>query len=415
MNKQNKLRQAMDKTLPGLEKDVWFDHRVLSRIHEEAAPRRGVSKRAVLAVLIAAMLLLSATAVAAVLLGGREVVDEYAVPMALENDSESYIKGYYTHKELAELLHTLNENGITLEEQDTIMQAFQSGRGFWEEDVIEAICTEAFGARMYAWSVAEKYWYDELLVKIGAKERNWYALPEESDMTVDAARAHASSLLNKEYSLSLPTESNEVWLICEYFFAEDDINPAMWYFNFVNRADSSAEYGVHFDREGKVIRMEDVGAIYAAWEQSIVSQEPAERNPEQDTEYRCRQDAYKQHQQTYGENWWFWPLEAQQEAIGGHHHVPEGDEMSRDEAVEIALNAIRQQRGEGALDALGEYHIGAICQRYQEPEGMWITWCIYVTSDPVYMSDGFRVDLDDPIGIQKMPGIEVQQANAGNG
>lgn len=415
MNNRNNLRRAMDSTLPGLEQDVWFEQRVLNRIHEQPMARRGISKRTVLTLLLAAMLLLSATAVAAVLLSGREVVDAYAVPMALENDSDVYIKGFYTHEELAKLICTLKENGITLDEQDTIMQAFQSGHGYWEEDVIEAICMEAFGSRMYAWSVEEKHWYDELLVQIGAKEKNWYELPDESDMTVAEARTYAASLLNKEYDLALPAESNEEWLICDYFFAADDVNPAMWYFNFVNRVDSTMEYGVHFDRKGKGIRMEDIGAIYAAWEQSIISQEPVKKNPAQDAEYRRRQDAYNQYQQTYGVNWWFWPLEAQQEAMGGNHHIPEGDEMTRDEAIEYALNAICERYGEEVLAQLGDYQVGAICKHYQEPEGSLIAWCVYVTSDPEYVSDGFRVEFDDPSGVQNTDGVMVMPANAENG
>jgi len=414
MNKQNKLRRAMDSLLPGLEKDAWFEQRVLNRIHEQPASRMP-RKRTVAALLIAALLLLSATAVAAVVLSGREMVDEYAVPMALNND-KPFVNGSYTHEELTALIQTLNENGLTLNETDTIMQAFQSGHGYWEEDVIEAICTEALGGRMYAWSVEEKHWYLDLLVKIGARERNYYLLPDENDMTVSEARALAAQLLNTEYGLSLPTESNEEWLICESLYAADDVNPAMWYFNFVNRTDSTQEYGVHFDREGNVLRMEDVGAIYAAWEQSILQQASAEEDPAKEAAYQSRKEAYQKHQQVYGENWWFWPLEAQQEAMGGHHHVPEGlQEMSRDKAVETALNAIRQQYGKEALDALGDYHVGAICQRYQEPEGFRITWCIYITSDPVYISDGFRVQFDDPCGIQKIPSIEVQPANAENG
>ncbi len=414
MNKQNNLRRAMDKTLPGLETDVWFEQRVMNRIHEQ--PRsRALPKRTLALVLAAALMLLSATAVAAVLLSGREVVDEFAVPMALDNDSETYVKGFYSHEELVQLIRTMNENGIMLNEEDTIMQAMKDGHGYWEEDVIEAICTEAFGSRMYAWSVEEKYWYDELLVKIGAKERNWYCLPGEGDMTISAARTYAAKLLNTEYGLALPAESNEEWLICENFFAADDVNPAMWYFAFVNRADSSIEYGVHFDREGKVIRMEDVGAIYAAWEQTIVSQEPVEEDPDREAEYRRRQDAYGKYQQTYGENWFFWPLEAQMEALGHHHHMPEGNEMSRDAAVEFALNAIREQYGEEALAQLGGYQVGAICNRYQEAEGPCISWCIYVTSDPVYVSDGFRVEFDDPNGVQRTKDVLVLPANAENG
>ena len=57
--------------------------------------------------ILAALLLLSATALAAVLLSGREVVDGLAVPMAIDNDSETFTQGSYTHEELAELIRIL--------------------------------------------------------------------------------------------------------------------------------------------------------------------------------------------------------------------------------------------------------------------------------------------------------------------
>ena len=414
MNKQNNLRRAMDKALPGLEQNVWFEQRVLARIREPERVRR-LSKRSMALALLALMLLLSVTAVAATLLSGREVADEYAVPMALENDTETYVEGSYTHQELADLIRVLNENGLNLEEESTIMQALQDGYGYWEKDVITAICEEAFGGRFYAWSAEEKYWYDDMLVKIGAKERNWYCMPEEGDMTVPEAREYAAALLNEAYDLALPAQSDEMWLICEYFFAADEVNPATWRFDFVNRADSAIQYGVNFDREGRVILVEDVGAIQASQEQSMIALELAGEDPDREAAYRRRQEAYEKYQEIHGDNWWFWPLEAQQEAMGGNHHIPEGDELTRDEAVSLALNAICEQYGAEALARLGEYHVGAICKCYQESEGMWITWCIYVTSDPVYVSDGFRVDFDDPVGIQKTPGVEVRQANAENG
>lgn len=415
MNKQNKLRRAMDNALRGLEQKDGFEQRVMRRIHEQ--PRDwAIPKRTIALVLAGLLALLSATAVAAVLLSGREVVDAYAVPMALGNDNEAFTQGSYTHEELAQLIRTLNENGITLDEESTIMRAFQSGHGYWEKDVIQAICEEAFGGRHYAWSMEEKYWYDELLVKIGAKERGWYLLPGEGDMTVPEARAHAAELLNQEYGLALPAESNGEWLICEYFFAADAISPATWRFDFVSRATGSIEYGVNFDRDGEVILIEDVGEIQSVVATVAPTQEPTEEDPARWAEKERQQEAYAAYQKTYGEEYWyFWPLEAQKDALGHPHHVPEGDELSRDAAVEYALNAIREQYGQEALAQLGEYQVGAICNRREESEGYCISWCIYITSDPVYVSNGFRVEFDDPSGVQKTDGVMVMPANAENG
>lgn len=125
--------------------------------------------------------------------------------------------------------------------------------------------------------------------------------------------------------------------------------------------------------------------------------------------------AYESYRQQYGENWFFWPLEAQKDALGGHHHVPEGDEMTREEAVEMALRAIEEKHGKEALAQLGDYQVGAICCRYEEQEGVRISWLLYITSDRELMSNGFRVDFDDPNGLMELTEVEVQRANTGNG
>lgn len=123
-------------------------------------------------------------------------------------------------------------------------------------------------------------------------------------------------------------------------------------------------------------------------------------------------DVYKQQ---YGENWFFWPLEAQNDALGGHHHVPEQGEMTRDEAVDMALQAVKAQYGKEALTQLGDYQIGVICCRYEEPEGTRFSWELYITSDPEFLSNGFRVNIVVFEGVLDQPEVEVQRANSENG
>ena len=89
--------------------------------------------------------------------------------------------------------------------------------------------------------------------------------------------------------------------------------------------------------------------------------------------------------------------------------------MTREQAVQTALDAITAQLGPQALDALGAYQVGAICCRYPESDGIRIAWEIYVTTDPVLLSNGYRVNFDDPAGVQALPTVEVQRANAENG
>lgn len=209
------------------------------------------------------LVLFTATAVAAVLLSHTEVIEQVAVPMALENDGEDFTQESYTNEELARLIQTLSENGITLDEDTRIMKALKNGEGYWEEEVLMEICREAFGGLFYEWSVEEKYWFETMTVKIGFKERNPYLIPGEGDMTTAEARAHAAKLLESEYGAALPEESDEKWQICEWFYAPwtdaDGEHPAMWKFEYVYRSTGVTEYAVEFTRDGTVCDISEAG------------------------------------------------------------------------------------------------------------------------------------------------------------
>ena len=79
-------------------------------------------KISVVAILVAALMLFTVTALAVVLLSPKEIVEQVAVPTAQSNEQENY-----TYEDLQNLLQTLNENGITLDEGSTLMQAFKAG------------------------------------------------------------------------------------------------------------------------------------------------------------------------------------------------------------------------------------------------------------------------------------------------
>lgn len=521
-------------------------------------------------ILVIVLILTTLTAMAIELMTGKEVVEQVAVPMAQNNDTAAYTQESYTHEELVQLIRTLNENGITLEEDSTIMMAMKNGHGYWEEEVLMAICREAFGGSFTSWSIEEKYWYENMAIKIGYKEKNPYRIPGEGDMSVPEARAHAASLLQKECSVTLPDESSEKWFIQEWFYASwtdmDGFHPAEWRFEYVNRKTNVQEYNVSFNQEGNLLDIQEAGfhgempafdsfsmadryftlkygsnplwplEAWAEFADAIADLEPesanqwcyinagyrlppngairpeqaisiaqehialqeiartfiicctsndlpiykvtlsyrfpeiaphgkydavwcleldcmtgeildkweytygpdskpirmyvpfsvqesapvfdnpqAQEDPAKIAEKERQARAYDQHSRQYDSTWYFWPLEAQKDALGGFHAVPVQGELTRDEAVEIALNAIGEKYGQEALDHLGDYKVGAIFCRSQEKKGIRATWEIYVTSDPEYLSNGYRVRFDDPNRYQIITEIMVEPANAENG
>lgn len=570
---EKKLREqvhyAIDTHSPAYSPDPYRVQRVL---HASKSGGKAIvrSKFSVVFVLMLVFMFVSLTALAVALLTGTQIIEQFAVPLAQENDTGMYTQESYTHEELAQLIQMLNENGITLDEDSQIMKAMKNGYGYWEEEALMEICREAFGGNFSTWSIEEKHWFDEMTVKIGFKEKNPYRIPGEGDMSIPEAKAHAVKLLKDEYGVELPSESNEQWILWEWFYEAwtdmDGFHPAEWQFEYLNRKTNVTEYTVSFDPDGNLLDVNEAGfhgeqttfdsyeladryfsdkygsmprwpleawaefgeaiadleperssqwcyinagyrlppegaisaeqaisiaaervalagetktmvicctshgrpiykvvlsihfpgneanATYDAvwcleldcmtgeildmWEYTYGPDSPAIRmyvpfsvhesapsfaapaateDPVVLAEKERQARAYESYRQQYGENWFFWPLEAQKDALGGHHHVPEGDEMTREEAVALALEAIEAKQGKAALTRLGDYQIGVICCRYQEPEGTRLSWELYVTSDPDFLSNGFRVNIVDFEGVLEQPEIEVQRANVGNG
>ena len=208
-----------------------------------------------------ALMLLTVTAVAAVLLTHTEIVEQFAVPMAQKNDTEEVTQETFSNKELTQLISVLNENGITLDEDTRIMKALENGDGYWEEETLMAICREAFGGLFYDWSIEEKHWFDNMTVKIGFKEKNPYLIPVEGDMTVPEAKAYAAKLLKDEYGVELPQQSDDTWQIIEWFYApwtdDSGTQSAQWKFEYIYRKTGETEYTVNFAKDGQVVKMSE--------------------------------------------------------------------------------------------------------------------------------------------------------------
>lgn len=218
-----------------------------------------MKRKLTLGVVFAIVLMLAAlTAVAVGLLTGKQVIEQVAVPLALNNDEGDTITDVYSSEELEQVLAALKENGIELDENSGILQAIANGQDYWEEETLMEICREAFGGLFYEWSVEEKYWFDAMAVQIGFKEHNMYLVPGEGDMTVDEARAYGAQALEMAYGVQLPAQSDAAWRIYEYFYApytdETGQHDAQWQFEYENSETGVCEYTVQFDRKGENVQ-----------------------------------------------------------------------------------------------------------------------------------------------------------------
>lgn len=254
---RRRIQQSLNAELSGLYTSA-PQRRQLVRRAVEGYPAKG--KRTVVWAIALVLMLGAVTAAAAVLLTHTEIVEQIAVPMAQDNDAGE-INESYSHAELAQIIATLSENGITLDEDTRIMSAFESGKGYWEEETLMAICREAFGGVFYTWSIEEKHWFETMTVRIGFKESNPYRIPGEGDMTIPEAKAHAAALLRDAYGVVLPVQSDETWDLWEWFYESwtdgDGVHPATWKFEYANKETHETEYTVSFDREGRLLQIDE--------------------------------------------------------------------------------------------------------------------------------------------------------------
>ena len=124
---EQRIQHSLNAELSGLNTTSWQRDQFYKNATGGTKVKRKLTYSLVLAIV---MLLIAATALAVALLSPKEIVEQVAVPMAQENDEGEVLQEYYSHEQLAQLIQTLGENGFTLDENTTIMQAFRNGQGY---------------------------------------------------------------------------------------------------------------------------------------------------------------------------------------------------------------------------------------------------------------------------------------------
>ncbi|MBQ6483316.1 MAG: hypothetical protein IJI45_19605 [Anaerolineaceae bacterium] len=404
------FRNAVDRRLSGLQENPFLAQRIMNAEKGEIKVKKKLS---VGLVFIIAILLIAAAALAVALLSPKEIMEQVAVPLAQNNTQENY-----TYKELKELITALNENGITLDEGSTLMQAFESGRGYWERDAIHEICLAAFGKDEGAWSIEQRHWYGEMMVAVGAWDRNDFLLPGEGDLTEQEARKLAVMALKDAYSIELPLESTKDWhvgigFVSNYYEeGENSYWIVEWQINFSRPEKPNVlVYDVSFDRHGNNIQTDH-------HEEPEIDERALQRYAELMTNATKEQEAMKK----YGEIMYFWPDEVKVEVYGATglpYAIPEQAEL--EQAQEDTEGFIAEKYGSDALEKLGDYQVGYLFQRLENDEYnlTQLMWDIMLTTDPEYLSDGYRVQFQRVIhhetGEEEITDLIVERAHLGNG
>ena len=240
MNEQmmrERIQQALNAQMSGVRTSPAERSRMLENAIGGTKVKRKLTVGLVFAIIL---VLMTAAAVATILLTHEEIVEQVAVPLAVGNDSDLSVKQSYSAEELAELVRNLNENGITLKENNAIMQALRTGNGYYEEEAIMEICREAFGGYYRTWTLEQQQWFNNLMVDIGFHENYEDSLPGEDNMTYEQAEAFAFETLKKMYGEDLHPEDRTIYKLERSFGGG-------WAFGLMPLDVEHGNYRIYFD------------------------------------------------------------------------------------------------------------------------------------------------------------------------
>ena len=221
---EERIQHALNAELSGLR----TTSRQRSEFFESATGGKKVKRKTTYVMVFAIVLMLiAATALAVALLSPKEIVEQVAVPMAQGNDREWRVEMQFTPEELAAFIRSCNENGIDLDENDAIMKAIRSGEGYSEEEAIMAVCRQAFGGNYFEWTLAERHWFQDMMVSIGWAFENREPLPGPDDLTEEDARNRMLSAIRAKYGEDLPLEDRAVYA-AELFYQPEPEAGETW-------------------------------------------------------------------------------------------------------------------------------------------------------------------------------------------
>ncbi len=275
---RTRIHQAVDYHAQSMQADPFLAQRI---INQERTGEPAVKKRLSLGLVLAIVfILLAVTAVAVTvsLLTPKEVVEQVAVPMAQENDKAWRIEMDFSPEELAAFIRKCNENGIDLDENDDIMKAIRNGQGYNEEEAIMAVCRIAFGGNYGEWTIAERHWFQDVMVSIGWETVNHVALPGPDDLTEEEAKARLLAAIRAEFGEDLPLEDRTQYET-SLNYSDEPGTGAVWTLTCHPRTEKAeAFFEAWLDKAGNVdeVRkvdygrpqtLEDLGYVYTLTEE----------------------------------------------------------------------------------------------------------------------------------------------------
>lgn len=206
------IQQVFDSSLFGIQDDPWMARRVLNAAHGKGEKK--VKKKLSVGFAVALVLILATvTAVAAILLSGKDFVDQILAPMSRQTEEEQW-----SEEELNQILALAQKNGVEL--TDEICSALASSDPVYKEELLRLFMKIDLGFYPATWPLEEQAWYDELLVRYGLKAERTRFLPAGDEIREDEALAIAEKYMLENWQADV--SKGQYTLSVQYMLSEDD-------------------------------------------------------------------------------------------------------------------------------------------------------------------------------------------------
>ena len=250
------VHMGIDRQCASLTSDPYRVQRVLNMAHE--TPKTGgfvaQKKLSVGMVFAIVLILMTVTAVAAVLLSMRQIVDDYAVPMAQQSVGEID----YSPEEVSILVQLAQENGIVFSEyaMSNIAWAESHGEGYAKDEFIKLLAYTEFGEDISTWTLEQQKWFDDALVAMGIFPESQKAMPKDPEGEQELAVNRAVAHLTTNYSIGGDiTDESQYQVGVQYINGDVDGDyPGLyWSIDFQPKTITGGEYWVYLRDDGEIL------------------------------------------------------------------------------------------------------------------------------------------------------------------
>ena len=206
MKKQLEInREVLDASLPLMSKA--YENRAnhvlyhLTSHKEDVVVKKKLSVGLVLAIVL---MLITVTVLAAVLLSGKDFVQEVLRPKAQENQSLSW-----TGEDVAVILRIAGENGLSLsdEQQARLLE----GGGYYKEELMRLFVKLDLGEYPSTWSIEDQVWYSRIMADLVPGTEVYATLPEEGEATEVEVLAVLQAHIQQQYDPDAPLTDETIY------------------------------------------------------------------------------------------------------------------------------------------------------------------------------------------------------------